>query len=186
MSEKKDEACSGVRPGAEDPHPFPLTLFLRPRKDFFVMKLMEFLIPDAIESNMKSNTKTEAIRELVALLKKAGAITDEESVFKIVLEREELGSTGIGDGIAVPHGKSNAVDKVAASFGRSVKGINFESLDNQPAYLFFLLVAPIGSSGPHLMALARISRLLKSKDFRDNLMKAKGKPDILKILQSED
>jgi len=149
------------------------------------MKLMDFLVPDAIEPNMKSTTKVDAIKELVALLKKAGTIAEEDSVAKVILEREELGPTGIGEGIAIPHGKSDAVDRVVAAFGRSEKGINFESVDKQPAYLFFLLVAPISSPGPHLLALARISRLLKSKDFRELLMKAKSKSEILEMFKSE-
>jgi PTS system nitrogen regulatory IIA component len=148
------------------------------------MKLMDFLIPDAIEPNMKSTTKTDAIKELVGLLKQAGAIANEDSVAKVVLEREELGTTGIGEGIAVPHGKSDAVDKLVAAFGRSEKGINFESIDNQPVHLLFLLVAPIDSAGPHLMALARISRLLKNKNFREELMSAEGKSEILKMYGS--
>lgn len=151
------------------------------------MKLMDFLIPDAIESNMKSTNKTDAIKELVALLKNTGTITDEEEIAKVVLEREELGPTGIGDGIAVPHGKSELVDKVIASFGRVEKGIDFKSeQDNIPVRLIFLLIAPIGSSGPPLLALARISRLLRSKAFREKLLKAKSKSEILEIFKSED
>lgn len=150
------------------------------------MKLMDFFVPKAIEPNMKSSTKNDAIKELVALLKKSGVINDENTVVKVVLEREELGTTGIGEGIAVPHGKSEAVDRVVAAFGRSEKGINFDSVDNQPVHLFFLLVAPVGSSGPHLLALARISRLLKSREIREKLMKAKTSADILKVLQSEE
>jgi len=151
------------------------------------MKLMDFLIPEAIEANIKSNNKTDAIKELAALLKSTGTIADDEPVAKVVLEREELGSTGIGEGIAVPHGKSDAVDNVVAAFGRSEKGIDFKSeADNIPVHLVFLLVAPIGSSGPHLLALARISRLLKSKDFHERLLKAKSKSEILEIFKSEE
>ena len=150
------------------------------------MNLMDFLIPDAIEPDMRGTSKENAIRELVSLLKKTGAISDEDSVAKIVLEREELGTTGIGEGIAVPHGKSNAVDKLVAAFGRSEKGIDFASIDNQPVHLFFLLVAPSDSAGPHLMALARISRLLKNTDFRAALKRAKDKSEILKICESEE
>lgn len=149
------------------------------------MKLMDFLIPDAIEPDMKSATKTDAVKELVALLKKAGAITDEQAVAEVVLEREELGSTGIGEGIAVPHGKSDVVDGLIAAFGRSERGIDFESMDGQPVHLFFLLVAPKDSAGPHLMALARISRLLKNRDFRSSLMDAESKSAILKMLEAE-
>ena len=149
------------------------------------MKLMDFLIPDAIEPDMKSATKTDAIRELVALLKRAGSITEEDAVAEVVLEREELGTTGIGEGIAVPHGKSGAVESLLAAFGRSVRGIDFEALDNQPVHLFFLLVAPKNSTGPHLIALARISRLLKNRDFRKALMDAKDKAEILTMFEEE-
>ena len=149
------------------------------------MKLMDFLIPDAIEPNLKSSAKNDAIRELIMMLKKAGAISDVESIANIVLEREELGTTGIGEGIAVPHGKSNSLDKLVAAFGRSEKGIDFQSIDNQPVNLIFLLVAPANSAGPHLMALARISRLLKNHNFRSGLMNAKSKEEILKICESE-
>jgi len=150
------------------------------------MRLMDFLIADAIEPNMKSTAKADAIRELVALLKRAGAISSEDSVAKVVLEREELGSTGIGEGIAVPHGKCDDVDGLVAAFGRSEKGIEFESIDNQPVHLLFLLVAPKDSAGPHLMALARISRLLKNRDFRKGLINAESKTEILKICESEE
>lgn len=151
------------------------------------MKLMDFLIPDAIEPSLKSNNKKDAIKELVALLKNTRTISDDESVAKVVLEREELGSTGIGEGIAVPHGKSPAVDKVVAAFGRSEKGIDFQSeTDDTPVKLIFLLIAPVGSSGPHLLALARISRLLRSKEFREKIIKAKSKSEILEIFKSEE
>jgi len=151
------------------------------------MKLMDFLISEAIEPNMKSTNKTDAIKELAAMLKTTGTIADDEIVARVVLEREELGSTGIGEGIAVPHGKSDVVDNVVAVFGRSEKGIDFKSeVDNIPVRLVFLLVAPMGSSGPHLLALARISRLLKSKDFRERLLKAKSKSEILEIFKSEE
>ncbi len=150
------------------------------------MRLMDFLIPDAIEPSMKSTTKTDAIKELVALLKRARAIAEEDPVAEVVLEREELGTTGIGEGIAVPHGKSEAVDRLVAAFGRSEKGIDFEAIDKQPVHLLFLLVAPKDSAGPHLMALARISRLLKNRDFRRGLMDAEGKLEILRICESEE
>jgi len=151
------------------------------------MKLMDFLIPEAIEANLNSTNKTDAIKELVALLKNTKAISDEASIAKVVLEREELGSTGIGEGIAVPHGKSDLADKVIAAFGRSERGIDFESeTDDLPVRLIFLLIAPAGSSGPHLLALARISRLLRSKEFRDKLIKAKNKAEILGIFKSEE
>ena len=151
------------------------------------MKLMDFLIPEAIEPNLNSTNKTDAIRELVTLLKNTGAISDEASIAKVVLDREELGSTGIGEGIAVPHGKSDLVNKVIAAFGKSEKGIDFESeTDDISVRLIFLLIAPEGSSGPHLLALARISRLLRSREFREKLIKAKSKSEIQDIFKSEE
>jgi PTS system nitrogen regulatory IIA component len=149
------------------------------------MKLMDFLVAGAIEPDMKSTKKSEAIEELVALLKKSGAIAEAGPIAEAILKREELGTTAIGEGIAIPHGKSAAVDKLVAAFGRSEKGIDFDSIDNQPVQLLFLLVAPKDSAGPHLMALARISRLLKNRDFRRGLMVAKDKADILKICEAE-
>lgn len=149
------------------------------------MKLMDFLISDAIESDMRSATKADAIRELTALLKKAGAIVDERAVAEVILEREELGTTGIGEGIAVPHGKSDTVDKLVAAFGRSERGVDFGALDNQPVHLLFLLVAPTNTAGPYLMALARISRLLKNRGFRRSLMDAEDKAELLAMLEAE-
>ena len=149
------------------------------------MRLMDFLISDAIEPDIKSTTKSEAIKELVALLKDSGAIAEAGPIAEAILKREELGTTGIGEGIAVPHGKSNAVYRLVAAFGRSVKGIDFDSIDNQPVQLLFLLVAPADSAGPHLMALARISRLLKNKDFRSGLINAKDEAEILKMFEAE-
>ncbi|MBM3211333.1 PTS sugar transporter subunit IIA [Candidatus Poribacteria bacterium] len=149
------------------------------------MKLMDFLIPDAIEPNLKSTNKIDVIKELVMMLKKTGAINDTESITRGVLEREELGTTAIGQGIAIPHGKFDAVENLMAAFGRSEKGIDFGSVDKQPVKLIFLLIAPSNSAGPHLTALARISRLLKNQNFRMELLKAKDKPEILRVCESE-
>lgn len=149
------------------------------------MKLMDFLIPDAIEPDMKSTSKEDAIKELTALLGKTGAISAESAVAEVVLEREELGTTAIGEGIAVPHGKSDATDKLLAAFGKSERGVDFDAIDGKPVHLFFLLIAPKESTGPHLMALARISRLLKNRDFRKSLMDANGKAQIVKLFEAE-
>jgi len=149
------------------------------------MKLTDFLIPDTIELNLKSTTKTDAIRELVTLLNNAGIIPETDSVAKIILELENLGTSGIGEGVAIPHGRAHAVDRLVIALGRSKKGIDFESIDKQPVNLIFLLVAPTSPDGPYLTALARISRLLSNRNFRAGLMSAKGKSEILNILQKE-
>lgn len=142
------------------------------------MRIIDFLSEKCISINLKGRNKREVLEELVDLLVKAGEIEDKEEMVKVLLEREKLGSTGIGEGIGIPHGKTKTVKKLVAAFGRSEKGIDFDSLDGEPAYLFFLMVAPQDSAGPHLKALARISRLLKEKDFREELMRAPN-PEVL-------
>ena len=102
------------------------------------------------------------------------------------MAREALGSTAIGQGIAIPHGKSDATDQLVAALGVSKKGVNFDSLDGEPAHIFFLLVAPVDSAGPHLKALARVSRLLKDKFFRDGIKNTKSGKEIMDLLSQED
>jgi len=142
------------------------------------MRIIDFLSEKCISINLKGRNKREVLEELVDLLVKAGEIEDKEEMVKVLLEREKLGSTGIGEGVGIPHGKTKTVKKLVAAFGRSEKGIDFDSLDEEPTYLFFLMVAPQDSAGPHLKALARISRLLKEKDFREELMRAQS-PEVL-------
>ena len=143
------------------------------------MKIMDFLSPEAITVDLQSTEKKEIIKELVSLLVKSGEVKekDKDKVFKVLLEREALGSTGIGQGIGIPHGKFCGISR---------KGVDFESLDGEPVYIFFLLVAPQDSAGPHLKALARVSRLLKDKYFRDTLKAAKDEKAFIKIIKQED
>ena len=152
------------------------------------MKINDFLCSKAITADLKSTTKKELIAELVDLLIKGGAIDKKmrAKLIEVLLAREALGSTAIGQGIAIPHGKCENVTKLTAALGISKTGVNFDSLDGEPAYIFFLLVAPIDSAGPHLKALARISRLLKDKFFRDNLKTSKDESAILKQVNLED
>jgi fructose-specific phosphotransferase system IIA component len=152
------------------------------------MKIMEFLSKKAISANLKAGTKEGIIEEMVDLLIDADEVQkkDKKKLIEILMERESLGSTAIGQGIGIPHGKSDCVSKLVASFGIAPNGVNFNSLDGEPVYVFFLLVAPQDSAGPHLKALARISRLLKDKYFRDSLRQAKDDKAILKIIGEED
>jgi len=150
------------------------------------MKIMDFLNEKAVCVNLKAQDKKGALLELVDLLYKAGEIKDKEELVDTLLARESLGSTGIGQGIGIPHGKLNKVKQLVAAFGVSKKGVNFDSLDGEPVYIFFLLVAPEDSAGPHLKALARISRLLKDKFFRDILKAAKDEKEVIKIIKDED
>ena len=152
------------------------------------MKISDFLCTKAISADLKGTTKAEIIDELVGLLVNAGAIEkkNKPKLVEILMAREALGSTAIGQGIAIPHGKSENVTKLTAGLGISKKGVDFDSLDGEPAYIFFLLVAPVDSAGPHLKALARISRLLKDKYFRENLKNSKEDKAILKLISHED
>jgi len=152
------------------------------------MKISDFLCTKAISADLQGTSKKEIIEELIELLVDAGAIEKrhKNKVIEVLLAREALGSTAIGQGIAIPHGKADCVDKFVASLGVSKKGVDFDSLDGEPAYIFFLLVAPIDSAGPHLKALARISRFLKDKYIRENLKNAKDEKLILKLISLED
>ena len=152
------------------------------------MKISDFLHDKAVSADLKAVDKVSAIKELVALLVSAGCIRrdDQQALVETLLSREELGSTGIGQGVGIPHGKSDAVKDLVAAFGRSPAGVDFDSLDGEPVQLFFLLVAPSASAGPHLKALARISRLLKDKYFREALKSAKDDREIIRIIKEED
>lgn len=131
------------------------------------MKLTEFVIKDAIVPELKSSTKEDVIREMVASLKTNGAIKaeDEDEVISAILKREELGSTGIGNGVAVPHTKHPAVDELVATVAVSKEGVDFASLDGEPVYILFLLISPLDRPGDHLRGLENISRHLRGQDF---------------------
>ncbi len=152
------------------------------------MKIADFLQEEAISTEVRADTKEGVIRELVGLLVKAGAIKDKDvaKLVNILLDREALGSTGIGQGVAIPHGKADFVTQLVGAVGVSRTGMNFDSLDGESTHIFFLLVAPQASAGPHLKALARISRLLKEKHFRESLRQAKDPKALMKVLQEED
>jgi PTS system nitrogen regulatory IIA component len=152
------------------------------------MNIMGFLNESAVTCEVKATAKGAVIRELVELLQQADAIKtkDVDKIVQILLDREALGSTGIGQGVAIPHGKTNAVSKLVSAFGVCRQGLEFDSLDGEPVHLLFLLVAPEDSAGPHLKALARISRLLKDKHFRDSLLAARDEKTLVKTIRDED
>jgi PTS system nitrogen regulatory IIA component len=150
------------------------------------MRITDILDEASIIQDLCSTTKKEVLEELSDVLVEGGKLPDRDKVVEVLLDREKLGSTGIGDGIAIPHGKMKGIEDLVTSFGRSTKGINFESIDNKPTHLFFLLVAPENSAGIHLKALARISRLLKDPNFRRRLMEAKDRRDLFAIIAEED
>ena len=127
------------------------------------MKVLDFLELDSVTTDLKSQTKQDAISELCELLKANGRIVDADAVKQSLLEREKLGSTGIQDGVAIPHGKFKALAQMIVLFGRSLHGIDFQSFDNRPTHLFFVLLAPEDSVGADLHVLARLSRLIKDE-----------------------
>lgn len=150
------------------------------------MKLSEILKPQFIITDLKTHDKKGALEELSQIITEQEPSLNKEFLLQVLLERERLGSTGIGDGIALPHGKLRELNKLFISFGRSINGLNFDSIDEQPAYLFFLLLAPENSAGIHLKALAKISRMLKDGNFRRRLMGAKSREEIYKIIIDKD
>ena len=145
------------------------------------MKILDILDKRSILPEISSQTKEGVLRELVRALAQAEKQIHEDRMIEILLERESLGSTGIGDGVAIPHGKSKEVKKILAAFGRSLPGMDFQSLDGKPTHLFFLLIAPENSAGMHLKALAQISRLMKDQTFRKRLMGAHSEEEIQTI-----
>lgn len=135
---------------------------------------------------LASASKEGVLRELVRAIAQVEKQVDENRLMEILLERESLGSTGIGEGVAIPHGKSKEVKRLLASFGRSLAGMDFQAMDGKPTHLFFLLVAPENSAGIHLKALARISRLMKDNVFRKRLMEVNSGEEIYSLFSAED
>ncbi len=150
------------------------------------MKLADFLGQDRIVPSLTSKSKEDVLAELASILASAGAIGDVQEAVRVLLDRERLGSTGIGEGIAIPHGKLAPLQEVVAAFGRSRQGVEFESMDGAPVQLFFLLLAPENSASAHLKALARISRLLKDRSFREALLKADSREALYELMIRED
>ncbi len=150
------------------------------------LKIVDFLSPTAITVDLAATNKRAVLEELVSLLSRDGKIKDLKATVDVLMEREKLGSTGIGQGIAIPHAKTDHAQEVMAAFGLSRRGVQFDSLDGEPVYIFFVLVAPPNAAGLHLKALARISRLLKDKFFRQSLRDVKDAAEIMKTIREED
>lgn len=150
------------------------------------MKLSEILKKDFIIADLSGKVKQSILEELTDFLEKNKAIKNKDALYSALVEREKLGSTGIGENVAIPHAKSEEIDQILTLFGRSVEGIDFDSLDKKPVHFVCLVVAPVHSTGHHLKALARISRLLKNQILRDGILKAKNENEIYSILLNED
>jgi PTS system nitrogen regulatory IIA component len=150
------------------------------------MQISELLNPEAIVADMQAKDKGRALTELTEALVAAEPSLKKDAVLAVLQEREKLGSTGIGDGVAIPHGKLAGIPELKLAFGRSSGGVDFESMDGQPAHLFFLLIAPEESVSVHLKTLARISKLLKDSMVRRKLMDASSQGDIYQIIVDEE
>ncbi len=149
------------------------------------MKLLDILKPDAIIADLRANDKIGVLEELSQAV--AGpANTDPRLIVKVLLDREQLGSTGIGGGIGIPHGKLNSVQTIVVGFGLSKNGVEFDSLDNKPVHIFFLLITPENSTGSHLRVLAQISKLLKMDHFKHRLIASDSVVDIIEAIQEVD
>ncbi len=149
------------------------------------MKICDVLHKEAILADLKAQNKKGILEELVTPVAEIANVNQEDLV-KVLLERERLGSTGIGGGIGIPHGKMKDLESLVLGFGLSRRGIDFESLDGKPTHIFFLLVTPENSMGLHLKLLARISRILKNEPFKDRLLSASDGDEILDIIKEED
>ena len=150
------------------------------------MKVLDYLDVGAVSLDLKNTTKIEVVQELCEMLGAANKLPDVNTTVGAIMEREKLGSTGIGQGVAIPHAKSTSLKDVVAALGVSKKGIQFDALDGEPVYIIFLLMAPVDSAGLHLKVLARISRLLKDKFFRQSIREATSVEAVKKIIEEED
>jgi PTS system nitrogen regulatory IIA component len=150
------------------------------------MKIMDILVKDAVTLNLGVTTKRDVLAEMAAAMSKAETQIDANRLLEVLLEREALQSTGIGEGVAIPHGKMTGLDRLVASFARSPAGVDFESIDGQPTHHFFLLVVPEHSGGQYLKALARISRFFRDAAFRDRLTRAESVEEVIRAIEDED
>ena len=149
------------------------------------MKILDALLKEAILSDLKANDKKRVLEELVTPVARIADLNHDYLV-KVLMERERLGSTGIGEGIGIPHGKVKDLESLVLGFGLSKKGVDFDSMDGQPAHIFFLLLTPENSTGLHLKLLARISRILKNDPFKQRLLHATNRDEIYSIIEEEE
>ncbi len=150
------------------------------------MQLEQILKPELINADLSAKSRDEALAEMVETVIRSGVEMNKSSIVDILKQREQLGSTGIGEGIAIPHGKTAAVNRIIVAFGRSTEGISYDALDGKPVHLLFLLLAPENSAGQHLKILAKISRMLKEADFRQKLLDASSQMDLHEIILAQE
>ena len=150
------------------------------------MKIMDILVRDAVILDLGVRSKREVLGEMANALAKCEPQIEADRLLEVLLEREALQSTGIGEGVAIPHGKLVGLDRLVATFARSSEGIDFESIDGQPTHHFFLLVVPEHSGGQYLKALARISRFFRDAAFRQQLSEGESLEDVVRAIEEED
>lgn len=150
------------------------------------MKITDLLDAAKIIPSLKGRDKKTVLKEITDWLASQDPTMDARRLLEILLEREKISSTAIGEGVAIPHGKLPGIRKVSGVFARSAQGVDFDSLDGGPTHLFFLLIAPEDSAADHLKALARISRLLKDSSFRARLMEGETQAEIFDAIKKED
>ena len=150
------------------------------------MKLSELLDKKCIIADLQSTTKEDVIKELSQQVAEVYPNLDAEKISEVLLEREELCSTAVDKGVAIPHGKIGGISGIITAFGRSTGGIDFDSLDEKPSHFFMLILSPENSSGMHISLLARTSRILKQPDIRSNILKAESREEIYNHLIEED
>ena len=150
------------------------------------MKIDEILKKESVIADLVGKNKLEVIQEMTSCLTQNNIIKDDQALFTTLMEREKLGSTGIGENVAIPHGKSNELIQIITVFARSLGGVDFESLDQKQVHFVCMVIAPAHSTGQHLKALARISRLFKNQALREGILKAEDSNAIYSILLEED
>lgn len=151
-----------------------------------MIRMKDLLRDTLVIEDISASDRNGVISEFAELLRSAGLVGDKDEIIRLLVDRETLGSTGVGDGVAIPHGKVPGLQEMIVSFGRSRKGVDFESMDGKPAYLFFLLLVPPNNPGEHLKMLARISRILKNPALREQLRSAHDGREIRQMIIEED
>jgi fructose-specific phosphotransferase system IIA component len=150
------------------------------------MNLLDILSVDCVKAPLLATAKKDAIEELVDTLAAAGKVSDPESLKEAVWSREQTRTTGIGQGLAIPHGKSDSVSRLVMAIGKPATPIEFDSIDKQPVQLIVLLASPPDRTSDHIQALARISRLMTMRDFRERVYAAQDAEELFSLLESQE